>query len=58
MLDAGLKCVDTSGVDAAVTENVCESYDISLDFIKSSCEKMSEIVRKDFPCLDVCFFAK
>jgi hypothetical protein len=41
-------CVNSSCVYATVTENISQTHNVLLQTIISACEKMTEVMRKDF----------
>ena len=48
-------CVDAGGIDAAVAEDIGESYYILLDRVIGAGEEVAEVVRKDLLFGDSCF---
>ena len=58
MLITGGDDIDTSSVNAAVTENIGELGDVLFKLVKCSCKEMAQIVRKHLIGIDVCLFAQ
>ena len=46
MLGSGGNDIDARGVDACVSENICELGNILFDAVKGTSEQMTEIVRE------------
>ena len=44
--------IDTSGVDTAVSQNICQLSDVLIDSVKCPGEEFSQIVRKHLAFLD------
>lgn len=58
MLCAGGNDIYTSGVDAAVTEDIGELGDVLLDAVECAGKQVSEVVWKHFAGVYVCITAK
>ena len=58
MFSAGAYNINACGVNATVTENICQLGDVFLNTIECSGKEFSQIVRKNLAGFYVCCFTK